>query len=892
MRSLRVWVSRAAGWFGALRRREQFEAELQSHLEMHIDELVRSGLTPDEARRRALAAAGGLQAAREAYRDRGGLPALDVLGQDMRFAARMLRKSPGFTATAVLVLALGIGANGVMFSLINALLLRPIVPGGNEIVGLYSGSTVRPDAFRLFSYPEYVDIRERNDVFESLIAEWGLNVGLTENGVTTVADAMRVSSNYFAGLGVRLAAGRSFTADEERPGSGAAVAIVNHEYWRRHGLAPDVIGRDIIVNGRPLTIVGVAPEGFRGTIPVMSRELWLPLGAADGVDATRHPLGGAISLAGALKNGISIAEAEARLATLAAALAAAYPESSRDQRLVVHTRSRTGLGPRPRSDTEPMAAATLLMAISGLVLLVACLNLANMLLAKGSVRRQEIAVRVALGGGRGRILRQLLVEGMMVAIVGSIAAIALGWWAAHRLLAALGHALGTNIFLDISPDVRVVAAMVVACVVSTLLFALGPAWKLSKADVVAALKQGMPIGRARVRRVTMPGLMVGGQVALSLVLLICAGAFLRAGANAAASDAGFPLEGGLLVQTDAGLARLDEAEGRVAYRRVLERLRALPEVRAASAASVVPLSGTREGRVIRRDTETVVATFTVVAADYFATLSLPVLSGREFTAAEEQGVSADPVVVIDQTLARRLFPSGDALGQLVRVAELGDSAGAPARIVGIVRAVRDEIISPASAHVYAPVGQHYRPGMTMHVRTVPGREAALLDEVRDAVRSADERLPILAVKTLTNHRDTAPILGIIVMAARLFGAFGTIALVLATAGVYGLRAYLVAQRTRELGIRVALGATRRDIVGQLLREGAGVTAVGMTAGLLLALGLIRVLRQSEMLYEVRTFDPVILGSAVLLLAAAVLGASYIPSRRAVRIDPAVALRPE
>jgi predicted permease len=901
MRRLRAWAVRLAGLFSAGRRARQFDAELESHVAMHVDEHIRRGMAPEEARRRALAEAGGLQVAREAYSDRGGLPALDSLAQDVRFALRMLRKSPGFTATAVLVLALGIGASGTMFSLINALLLRPVVPGARGLVGLYSGSRARPDAFRPFSYPEYLDIRERNDVFDALVAESFLRSGMTENGVTTRVATALVSSNYFSALGLDVAAGRAFTAGEERPGSGAAVAIVSHDYWRRRGLTPDVIGRIIVVNGRPLTIVGVAPEGFRGTMPVLATDLWLPLGAGDVAAGEGGAFTSGVAndramptllLAGALKDGVSIEDAQSRLAPIAAALAAAYPQHNRDQKLIVHTRSRVARGPRPRSDAEPLTGASVLMAIAGLVMLVACLNLANMTLARGSVRQQEIAVRLAIGGGRLRIVRQLLVEGLLLSAMGSLAALAVGWWAADRLVDTLRDVAPMTVYIDVSPDARVAAAIVVAGVISTLLFALGPAWKLSRPDLVSSLKLGTPIGAARTRRASLPGVLVGTQVALSLALLISAGAFVRAGANAATREPGFPLAGGLLAAVDARLAGFDEAQGRAAYAAVLEGLRALPGVRAASAASIVPLGPSRDARLVRHNTATAEATFTVVGADYFAALGLPVLSGREFSFLEEQGPSAEPVAVIDQALAARLFDAKNALGQLVEIVAFDQSARVLARIVGIVPQVRDDIVGGETPHVYVPFAQHYRAEMTIHVRTAPGGEAAMVEPIRERIRSASDRLPILSVATLTTHRNSALTLWAILFAARSFGAFGAIALVLAAAGVYGLRAYLVTQRTREMGIRLALGATRSRIVGQLLREGAHVAGIGMLAGLALALGLIQILRQSEMLYEVDTFDPVILAGASLLLVGAVTAASYIPARRAVRVDPAVALRPE
>jgi predicted permease len=899
---MRAYLLRIAGMANGRRRDAGFEEELQSHLEMQIEDNVRRGMAVDEARRLALAAAGGLQIAREAYRDRSRLPLVDSLAQDIRFAIRMLCKAPGFTTTAVVVLALGIGANGALFSLINGLLFRPVVPGSGEIVGLYSGSTERPDAFRPFSYPEYLDIRGGNDVFEELFAEASGRAGVTESGVTRRVVAMVVSSNYFTALRVPMARGRTFTQAEERPGAGVAVAIVSHRFWRLHGLTPDIVGQAVVVNARRLTIVGVAPEAFHGTMPVMATDLWLPIGAADVVTGDGAAFATGVShdralttllLLGRLKEGVSIEQANARLVPIASALAAAYPEHNRFQQLVVHTRSRVGRGPRPRSDVEPLLGATALMSIAGLVLLVACLNVANMLMARGSARRREIAVRIALGGGRGRLLRQLLVEGLLLSSLAGVAALGAGWWAASRLFGTLATIAPATVSLDVSPDVRVVAAIVMTCVASTLMFALGPALKLSKPDLGSSLKQDVPVGVARSGPGRMPHVLVGVQVGLSLALLIAAGLFVRAGASAAASDAGFPLEGGLVIETDAILGRLDEARGRAAYGEVLGRLRQMPGVRAASAASIVPLGASRDTRRIRyRDAEVTAATYTVVGADYFAALGMPVLSGREFTADEERSTSTDPAIIVDRLLAERLFPAGGALGQIVELLNFRDSSPAYGRIIGIVPSVRDDLLDPPAAHVYVPFGQHYRAEMTLHVRTAPGVERAMLDAVRKAVDGADQRLPILSAATLTEFRDRTITLWALLFAAKGFAAFGFIALVLATVGVYGLRAYLVEQRTREIGIRLALGATRSRIAGQLMWEGARIAAIGIVGGLALAVGIVQVMRMLGMLHDVRLLDPALVAGTVSLLGAAVLGASYVPTRRALRIDAAVALRPE
>jgi predicted permease len=899
---VRAWWIRLAGLFNARRRAERFDAELEGHLALHVADNRRSGMTPDEARRRALAALGGAQTVRDAYRDRGGLPWVESWWQDLRFAVRMLRKAPAFTSAVVVVLALGIGANGAIFSLVNALLLKPLtgVPLEADLVGLYSGDRTRADAFRPFSYPEFVDIRRQNQAFANLFAESLARPALTEGTLTRRAMANYVSSNFFAALGVTPAAGRFFTADEEPPSAGATVAVVSHAYWRRHGLRPDIVGQPITVNGRAFTIVGVAAEGFRGTMPVLSAEFWLPLGAASLV-ANGEGLGlfnriaddrsaFSLILSGTLRPGLSTAEAEARLAPLASALATAFPQFNRDQRLVVHRRSKVAFGPRPRSDTQPALGAIALMAIAGLVLAVACLNVANMLLARGSVRRPEIAVRLGLGGSRARIVRQLVVEGLLLAAMAGVAGLGVAWWSASRVAASVTSVMEGAVFIDVAPDARVLLAIAVACIFSTLFFCVGPALKQSRSDLVSSMKQGGPLTAVRRGRVSVPALIVGTQVALSLALLVAAGVFARASLNAGASDPGFPLEGGLLAELDPGVAGFDEAEARSAYARVLERVRALPNVRAASMASIVPFGLTSDDRRVRFERAVVSATYTVIGSDYFATLGLPMLSGREFGALDERA-PAEPVAIVDRTLAERLFSGSSPVGQVVRLAR-GDEDPILLRIVGVVPPVRDDILGSQYAHVYVPFGRYYSEEMTLHVRTAPALEAETIERVRRAIHDVDPRLAILSLRTMTDHRDVTPSLWAVRLAARLFTSFGVVALTLATAGVYGVRAYVVALRTRELGIRMALGATRAGIVGQLLRESGWTSAGGIVAGLMLALALVQVLQRSGMLDQVSPSDPVVFVLAPLVLAASVAAASYIPARRALGIDPAVALRPE
>jgi putative ABC transport system permease protein len=574
-------------------------------------------------------------------------------------------------------------------------------------------------------------------------------------------------------------------------------------------------------------------------------------------------------------------------------VATAFPPPARAgrTRLVVSARSRTAMGPAAGRDTNARAGAVVVMLLAMVVLIVACLNLANMLLARGSVRRPEIAVRLALGGSRGRIVRQLLTEGFLLSLLGGAAALLLAWVAAHQVTATLERVAGSNTVIALTPDMRVLAAVAVACLVSTLAFSLGPAWTLSKPDLVGGLKTAGLRGKKRL--VPVPDLLVGAQVALSLALLVAAALFIRAGAAAAIADPGYALQDGLLVETDMDMIGASESDGLRIYGDLVDRLRALPGVHAATLASIVPFGSYRDGRMIRNDSHLIFATYTVVGADYLETLGLRLLAGRDFTRLEEQSAAASPVALVDQALADQLFAGTNPLGQVLHMWARPDrSDDETVEIVGVVPTVRDDITEGANAHVYVPFGSRYRPAMTLRLKTGPGAQTVVTLPVRTAIAEIDRRVPVLSIQTLTEHRDASEaIMGLTIVSA-IFGAFGAIALFLASVGVYGLRAYLVAQRTREFGIRLALGAPRGSIVRHVVAEGGRIAAAGMAIGALLAAGLTIVLQQSGMLIGVSPADPLVLIGAPFVLLVATGLASYIPARRALRVEPVAALRVE
>lgn len=830
--------------------------------------------------------------------------------QDVRYALRLLRKSPAFTVLAVLVLALGIGANTAMFTLVNAFLLRPITGSEDGVLyGLYSHDRTKPDDWRAFSYPNYRDIKDGNEVFASLFAHNLTMVGIRQGGETRRTMAGLVSANYFKAMGVMVTRGRAFLQEEEEPGSDVPVAIVSHGYWQRAGNDPHLLGKTVNVNGRAVTIVGITPAGFTGTTALVSPELWLPLGLYETTmmeferkksgrlsDRANHTL----MLVGRLKPAMTATLAQSRLATLATGLEQAYPGENKDQALTLHPVARMSVSTQPGDDAELRAPAALLLAMAGVVLLIACLNLANMLLARGEARRKEIAIRIAIGGGRGRILRQLLTEALVLSGLGSVLGLLLAWWATAALMATMNPYLPIELVFDSRPDVRVLAATFALCLLSAVLSALGPGLRLTRRDPVEDLKEQAGEGRGlSSRRFFSPrNLMVTVQLALSLVLVTAAGLFIRGAARAGEADPGFRLDGEVLVELDPSLVGHTEARARETYRALVERVRALPGVEAASLASIVPFGMFTTARGVAPlgaslDGEGVVsAIYTAAGTGYFRALGLDVLRGRDFTPAEEQARTEAHVALVNEPLARRLWPTGDALGQTLQVG--GESGVEALLVVGVVPGLRhamfDRVPGP---QVYVPVGSHYQPNLNLHVRARGGSreaEAGLLRALRSEVRAVDPTLPVVELRTMRAHRDASIILWAVQTASRLFTVFGVLALFLAVVGVYGVRSYLVARRTREFGIRMALGASPRDVRRLVLGEGVRLLCAGLFIGLLLSALVAKAL--SGLLYEVSAVDPATFTLAPLLLALATLAACELPARRATRVAPVTALRHE
>jgi predicted permease len=832
---------------------------------------------------------------------------MNFLWQDVRYGMRMLASKPGFTAAAVLVLALGIGANSAVFSLVNAFLLKPLqVPKPEELTGLFSRDTKRPDSYRAFSYPNYVDIRDHNHAFSSLAALNAALVGIQAGDATRQTMATIVSSNYFSTLGVTMLKGRAFRPEEEKPGA-ELTAIVTYSYFKKNGEDPQLVGKPVRINGHPFTIVGITPKGFTGTMVLLSPEIFVPLGANSIVmndfAGVVRPLAArdnnVLIPVGRLKPGVTQQAADAALAVTASQLEKAYPLENKDQSLLVHPLSRLGISTSPQNDRGLRIPAIMLLSLAGVVLLIASLNLANMMMAKGTARRKEIAIRLAIGGNRRRIVRQLVTEGLMLAILGGAVGLVVASWSTTLLVQSMSRLVPLDIVYDPAPDARVLGFTLLFCVLSTVVFGLFPAWKLSKPDVWVDLKEntGEDVAGRQRRLFSRGNMLVMAQLSLSLAMLTAAGLFIHSAVRAANIQPGFSLENQVLAEVDASLIAYDQARGSQLYAGLKDRLRQVPGVQSVAIAATVPFGTTRLGRnvstfgsVVSKEHPALEARYNTVSEDYFQTLGIPILRGRPFTAAESTPGSKSTIAIIDKLAAEKLWPGGDALGKHIHI----DKQTPDAEIVGVVGNIREDIIGEDVApHLYVPFGPAYQADVHFHLKVAGGgteAENRLLKTIRHEILAADERLPLLALKTMRGHLDSSLDIWVVRTGARVLEIFGGVALFLAVIGLYALNSYTVARRTREIGIRMALGADNASTLRMILGEALKVTLVGLGAGLLLAIGLGQLL--AGFLFELRGFDPLVVGAAIALLTLVALFACYVPARRAARVDPMIALRYE
>ena len=813
---------------------------------------------------------------------------LDTWFQDARFAVRLLARSPLFTATAVLSLAIGIGANSTIFSIGSALLLRPMpgLAGADRLVDI--GRSSRGATFDTVSYPNYADIRDRVTmltVFAHQIEPSPMSLGGAD-GAERVYGTL-VSGNYFAVLGTTPLHGRLLQPDDDTIGSGSPVTVLGFDLWtRRFAADPNIVGRSISINGYPFTVLGVAPRGFQGTT-IIKGDLWIPLAMlTEAMPDRRATLFASrranwLFMGGRLKDGVTIEQANAELEAIGTALQQEYPETNERMSFraapIAVVPGRTGM----------MAGFVgLLMGIVTLLLLIACVNLAGMLLARGAARTREMAVRLAIGAGPARVVRQLLTETAVLFAFGGIAGLLLSRWLTALLLALLPQ-LPVPLSVEITTDWRVVLVTVMMSILAAVLCGLAPALQARRTSVVTALKTDALDGRRS--KLRLRNVFVVGQVTMSIVLVVAAGLFVRALERAASTPTGFDVRNVEVVALDLSLGRFGAETGREFARGLLERTRELPGVTSATIAVDLPLDGGRMGfgsvRIpgsttgSRKDGR-VPADWNIVEPGFFRTLGVRLVRGRDFEAHDT--VAAPAVAIVNEAFARMAWPGEDPIGRQVETDT--DEGVRPVTVVGVAEDARFmSVASPAEPYIYVPLGQVYQGRLNLIVKT---SGSSVLPEIRGLVRSLNPNLPVTEALSLADITALGTIPQRI--AAAIAGTLGIIGLLLASMGIYGVTSYSVSRRTREIGIRMALGAEANTVMRLVLRQGALLAGMGVALGLGLAAAGGQLVQ--SLLYGVSALDPLTFGFACVLFLAVTLVATYIPARRAMSVDPMAALR--
>ncbi len=899
-------VSRLLGGVRALFRRgaadRELDAELRGYLEAAIDEKVRAGLSREDASRAARAEMGSIAAVKDHTRDVGWEAALDSVSRDLRYAARTLRKSPAFSLVAILTLALGIGANSAIFSIVNGVMLRPLpVPRPGELISI---TTVFPNFNEpVFSYQAYRRLASDSAAIGGVVAASSVRRdALVLDGLPEPVDCKWVSGNYFSTLEVPPAAGRTVLPSDDRLPVGEPVAVLNHAYWtRRFANDPSVVGRTFRMRGRTFTIVGVAPRGFFGETGGEAPDLWLPMTAQPNSPAwlwEGHSTTW-LGLVVRLRPGVTRAQARTLLETSYDRVreeVASGTESPEFRTSVLASRvaiaeAATGSA---RLRGELSAPLMVLMGLVGLVLIIACANVANLMLARAETRRRETAVCLAIGAGRMRVVRQALAESLLLATAGGVAGLLLARWASAALAAMASGPLSLSI--DTRPDVRVLAFTLVVSVLTAFLFGLAPALRAGRIDPLPALKStGGPAqgaGRVRLRR-----MLVVTQIAVSLVLLVTAGLFARSLIKLQGMDVGFKPESVLLLEVTppASERPLAVEERRALYRSLLERASAVPGVTAASASvsglfsrglwrNVIAVEGFEPPPGV-----TLRSFANAVSPDYFAVMGMRVLRGRPF--ADTDGASALPVAIVNQTFATQFLAGADPVGRRAgRCSNIpcSASAGSMMEIVGLVEDAKYYTLrEEPRPMLFLPLGQYEQNPRELEVRTAAD-PAAVAATLHRELSSVDSRLAIVSMRTLREQVDASIVPERLV--ARMSAVFGLLALALAAVGLYGVVAYVTAQRTGEIGIRMALGAGRSEVRRLVLRDTLTLVLIGVAIGLPAALAAARLL--SNQLYEVGPTDPLSIVLALTTLSLTALIAGYFPARRAARVDPLAALRAE
>jgi predicted permease len=824
---------------------------------------------------------------------------MQTLLRDLRYGARTLGKNPSFTLIAVITLALGIVANTVIFNFINAALLKPMpVREPERLVAVYP--TTKEGELSAFSWPDYVDYRDRNEVFSALVGFGGLRLSVSDPGGKRQPQLVwgeDVTGNYFSGLGVEMFAGRGFLPEENKTPGAHPVAVVSFNLWQNHFAAdPGLVGKTVKLNDRDFTVIGITPRGFSGArfagyVP----DVWVPLMmkqqlTRDSFDHVNNRQSNFLFLWGRLKPGVTKEQAQAAMNVIARQIDQAYPEKAQGNVIKVIP-GGVRVNPYMVEQGRLPNVMALTLGAAGLVLLIACANIANLLLARATTRRREIAVRISLGAPAWRVVRQLLTESLMLALLGGALGLLLALWLADLIVTQMPSFdfRWMDYDYDLGVDWRVLGFTALITILTGILFGLLPALQAARTDLVRALKGEQTYLGAGARRLGPRNLLVVSQVALSLTLLVCAGLCLKSAVNAYRIDPGFETKNILFASFDTSLRGYDRDQSMRLQEQIIERARALPGVVSAALASSVPLSdygygGTDilpEGYALKQGENWPGVGYSFVSPGFFKTMGTTITMGREFD--DRDKGDGPPVMVINETIARRYFPNQNPIGKRVTL------WGRQLEVIGVAKNGKYDSLGEEAAvnFMFLTTRQYHSHNMTLVVRTASDPENFAASIVNGA-RSLDPQLPVFGVKTISQFlygpRSWPQML------AELTGAFALLALLLSAIGIYGALNFSVVQRTREIGIRMALGAKPSDALKLVITQGISLSLVGIGAGLAGAYFLTRVMR--SLLYGVSATDPVIFAGQAILLTLVALVACWIPARRATKVDPLVALRVE
>lgn len=803
---------------------------------------------------------------------------MQSLWQDLRFGARMLLKRPGFTAVAVLILALGIGANSAIFSVINGVILRPLDYADPDRLVVVWEKIKQTDQLEL-APDDYFDYRDSAQFIEHLAASDRRNYNLTGGDDPVRIEGAAVTASLFPALGVAPALGRTFSPEEDRAGADPVVVLSYGLWQRRFGGDPKIIGRAISLSGAAHTVIGVMPASFQfppsqAQSGVVRSELWTPRRLETETGRNSHSL----FVVGRLKPGVTMAQAKAGIETIAAR----RQQTSRD------THESIGANTLPLGDQVARRIKPSLMALLGavgIVLLIACANVANLLLLRAASRRKEIAIRAAMGAGRARLLRQLMIESLLLALLGGGAGLLIAYWGVDALLTLGGGVIPRAD--EVTVDARVLGFTLLISLLTGVIFGLIPALRASGLDLNEALRDGGRISTGGSNRLR--GALVVAEVALALVMLIGAGLLIKSFWRLQQVAPGFNPENLLAMETSLASARYDTPQSQAAFfKQTLERINSLPGVQSAAIVNNPPLSSRRsvdgfliEGRPEPRSrSETPLADYRSISPDYFRAMNIPISQGRAFT--EADAADAPPVAIVNEAVVRRYWPNESPIGRRIKMRDRWQT------IVGVVGDVRQSgLDAEASTHVYMPFAQNPQGRMGLVIRT-SAEPMSLAAAVRNQIGAIDKDQPVYNVQTM--ERTVADSVSPRRLNMLLLGILAAVALALALTGIYAIIAYSVAQRTREIGVRIALGAQRRDVMRLVVGHGMSLALLGVAVGLALALGLTRFL--SGLIYDVSATDPATFAAVVALLAIVALVACYIPARRATKVDPMIALRYE